>query len=339
MRAKELYEAGVQPGTRRNVDLKISELRRKKDDVERYIHQLKNMGDEREHPPEVMDKLIVLRNKFQAEIDRLADLANQDLGTLRSKMVNFYNKSVARHCSQAISEYKKAGRMLYRGTNEDSDVFVGKPFEERRTKDSDTLVSEKISQAMLEFGFKATRENSIFCSGSKTHASGYGSTYMIFPFDGFDFTWSTEYSDKIFRRSALQMTFSPTDAAYVKEIIMKKPDWERPFELRYCTFNPVAGSTTPNGFLGDNWEGQYELAKKFVEEGSITDPRAIEIINNNFYGEGSAKRIIDKCGFTNESFEDAVSSGHEVYVHGQFYGIAIKHHALIRELIGMEPEL
>jgi hypothetical protein len=73
-----------------------------------------------------------------------------------------------------------------------------------------------IDQWMVDHGFQARRSNSLFVSGDRTEASMYGEIYLIFPKNGFHFTWFYETTD-LYR--------------YLKNIVYKgrgKLLWDKP---------------------------------------------------------------------------------------------------------------
>lgn len=103
------------------------------------------------------------------------------------------------NCKQALSAMTSANRFLYRGTRgAPSEVFHGASRQDRNPSSSTKEFQENIDSALSMAGFKALRSNSIFCSGDIMEAVGYGGNknlYMIFPIDGFQYTWSPKIRD------------------------------------------------------------------------------------------------------------------------------------------------
>jgi hypothetical protein len=103
---------------------------------------------------------------------------------------------IATHCSSFLKVAKPLRRLLYRGLNDhDQDVFIGQTKEGRRPFNSTRHEQAEFDDAISKLGFKALRSNSIFCSTNLYFAATYGRAYIIFPIDGFDFTWSPMVSD------------------------------------------------------------------------------------------------------------------------------------------------
>jgi hypothetical protein len=99
-------------------------------------------------------------------------------------------------CSDSIAAMRQAKQLLYRGIKTKvPDIFVGIPRQDRSPLDTPKGHNEQINTLMSKAGFTAIRTNSIFCSGSVWETGMYGKNYIIFPKNGFDFTWSTKIDD------------------------------------------------------------------------------------------------------------------------------------------------
>lgn len=84
---------------------------------------------------------------------------------------------------------------LYRGLKKDF-VFQKYPVrQDRRPMTMDATDHAYMVKAFKDAGFKANRNNSIFCTNSPTMASDYGKLYQVFPIGDFDYTWSEEIWD------------------------------------------------------------------------------------------------------------------------------------------------
>lgn len=106
-------------------------------------------------------------------------------------------KLISSECSEALQTYRSLNQMLYRGMKTESNVawFEGMPRENRKATDT-SKASHALLNKMFEIaGIKARRDNSIFVSSDLDQASEYGDIYIIFPKDGFDFSWSPKYKD------------------------------------------------------------------------------------------------------------------------------------------------
>jgi hypothetical protein len=122
---------------------------------------------------------------------------------------------IGQHCSDILNLYKNTGsRVFYRGMSwphlikstpglsYKTFAFVGQSREDRRTKDSNSSQTQVFDSALANNGFKALRSNSVFVSSSPSVASDYGTIWVIFPFNGFDFTY-TNRRDVVIEPSSL----------------------------------------------------------------------------------------------------------------------------------------
>lgn len=109
-------------------------------------------------------------------------------------------------CSNILELYRSYGKYFYRGINiyvdgsihldyKNSDIFFGKPPINRRPVDTPIWIQAQLDVQLKGAGFKALRSNSIFCIGDRTFAEGYGEPYMIFPVNGFDYSWCSSAVD------------------------------------------------------------------------------------------------------------------------------------------------
>jgi hypothetical protein len=99
------------------------------------------------------------------------------------------------HCKIIIDQYRNSQEFLLHGQRNMPDVFLGRSRDSRPPVDTlpqaQTLIDEKLKGA----GFTALRGNSIFCTSAEVMAGDYGTLYVIFPVDGFSFTWTPKVSD------------------------------------------------------------------------------------------------------------------------------------------------
>lgn len=123
---------------------------------------------------------------------RLIEIADKKFKTNKD-LANF----IKVNCSQFLK--LSTGKFLYRGIDSMpggfKNYFIGKSPKDRLPRDTDINVQTKIDQKLLDGGFIAIRSNSIFCTSVLAQAQFYGFAYIIFPFNGFDYTWSPKISD------------------------------------------------------------------------------------------------------------------------------------------------
>ena len=125
--------------------------------------------------------------------------------------------NIKRDCSEILALYQEMlGRALYRGLSSHL-PFIESPIEQnRKPTQLSPLIQHEVDHDLFARGFKAVRGNSIFCAGARIAKSWGKSTYVVFPKNGFSYTWYpkfqqdyawSEYSSLIYRaKSKLDIT-------------------------------------------------------------------------------------------------------------------------------------
>jgi len=103
-------------------------------------------------------------------------------------------------CSD-ICKYYYSGKYFYRGVRkkemvDQQDVFIGKPRENREPLSTSPDEHAFCNKGLSLLGYVVNRSNSIAISPSMEIAKSYGTPYMIFPKNGFHYSFS-RYSDMI----------------------------------------------------------------------------------------------------------------------------------------------
>lgn len=104
-------------------------------------------------------------------------------------------------CSDSIVAIKSAGKFLYRGITHTKmsgsipDIFIGRPRTTRLALDTPESIQDAFDNQLKARNFTALRSNSIFCVSNVEYTFRYGRPYVIFPVNGFSFTWSPRISD------------------------------------------------------------------------------------------------------------------------------------------------
>lgn len=108
---------------------------------------------------------------------------------------------VKQNCSESIAAMMQAKKFLYRGVHSRGDsatpiAFHGRSRNDRNPMSTGSTIDAIVNKGLVNSGFKALRNNSIFCTSNKQTASFYGDhVYFIFPKDGFNYGWNTKYMD------------------------------------------------------------------------------------------------------------------------------------------------
>lgn len=111
-----------------------------------------------------------------------------------------FARLIQKDCSEALAAMRAGGQFLYRGLkSQELRAFKGASRTDRVPLSTKAHHQLMLDQMLTEFGFKAIRSNSIYCISDISEAQYYtkmvGMTYMIFPINGFDYTWSVYSGD------------------------------------------------------------------------------------------------------------------------------------------------
>jgi len=97
---------------------------------------------------------------------------------------------------QGWDHFTKADPLMYSGRNSSMSVIVGEIRKDRKPSDTEQIKHEMYDDMFYEKFKIRGRSNAIFCTGTTTTASGYGSNvYMIFPVGKYKFIWSNSVRD------------------------------------------------------------------------------------------------------------------------------------------------
>jgi len=136
------------------------------------------------------------KHQLGIDIDPYVDPEEDETGrNPHERKADMVAEYIDQHCGDILSLYKANGnRVFYRGLKtwpQGMDpAFVGQSREDRQPKDSDNDQTRLFDAALASSGFKALRSNSLFVSSSISVANDYGKAWVIFPLDGFDFTYT-----------------------------------------------------------------------------------------------------------------------------------------------------
>ena len=96
-------------------------------------------------------------------------------------------------CSDIIEIYKHTKKCLWRGINSEKRFIKGNPPQNRRPMSMDANTSSILDDCLIDAGFTALRQNSIFCCGDINNSGNYGVLFIVFPYNGFDFTYGNTH--------------------------------------------------------------------------------------------------------------------------------------------------
>ena len=138
-------------------------------------------------------------NKYHMRLSEIEPGQKRNIGPAVTgyniqKFEQLWGKVIVPNCSESIAACKNGGRFMYRGFSSMQPVVRGRSWDDREPVDSDQKLSRRFDKMLKALGFKALRSNSIFVTSSLKTASYFGTSYIIFPINGFNYTY-TPYTD------------------------------------------------------------------------------------------------------------------------------------------------
>lgn len=98
------------------------------------------------------------------------------------------------HTRQYRQYVNVAKKWLYRGMRNRPNAFPDRSRDDRRPESSHRGISMAFDYILsYHFNASALRLNSVFCTSDVNHAGNFGSQYVIFPLDGFRYTYTTQH--------------------------------------------------------------------------------------------------------------------------------------------------
>jgi len=321
----KLDEAPVKPGERKGISFKLKKLEKLSNQLDKYkssLHSMKYM----DLPPALKAEMKQIEDKLNGEIDKVnqayqIEFEKSKVNERPVKMDNLF-KALAKNCKEIIKVYKELNRnnferekFLFRGIRSSDDALYGKPFESRKPKDSNQDLHELVNGTIKHLGFEANRENAMFVTGDRSQASGYGhSLYVLFPVDGFKFTWSKTVKDLVLdnnkRRDLLDQEVVPK----LREMV-KKAKAESKDPSTFPVYNP-----DDLFYSGYEYDRDYESVSSAIDQGLLPE-EAQDLLDNVL----TNKSIQEHFQFTDQDLFSAILSEKEIYVRGNYYAVNIEH--------------
>jgi hypothetical protein len=321
----QLNEAPVKPGERKGISFKLKKLEKISDKLRQYQNSMSHM-QMAQLPGELQKEMQQLQDKLNTEIDKVnkayqIEYENSKVNDRPVKMNNLF-KALAKNCKEIIKVYKELnrnefsrGKFLYRGIRSSDDALYGKPFDARKPKDSNRDLHELVNGTINKLGFTANRENSMFVTGDRSQASGYGnSLYIMFPIDGFTFTWSQTVKDLVLDSSKRRDMMNQDAIQQIRNLaIDAKKNSADP------TLFPI---TYPEDLFYDGYKYDSDVSTvaKMIKDGIF--PKETQNLLDAILTDDS---IQDHFKFTDQNFFNAILSEKEIYIRGDYYAVNVSH--------------
>lgn len=321
----QLNEAPVQPGERKGISFKLKKL----DKISAKLNQYKNSMSYMQAavlPDEMKADMQNLQDKLNAEIEKVnsAYQAEYEKSTVNDRPVKMDNlfKALAKNCKEIIKVYKELNRnnferekFLFRGIRSSDDALYGKPFEARKPKDSSLELHELVNGTINSLGFTANRENAMFVTGDRSQASGYGhSLYIMFPVDGFTFTWSKTVKDLVLDNSKKLDMMDREAVRKLRELIKAaKAESKEPEKFPISDPDDIF-------YSGYSYDYDFERVSSAIDQGLLPD-EAQDLLDDIL----TNKSIQEHFQFTDQGLFDAILSEKEIYIRGNYYAVNMEH--------------
>lgn len=218
-----------------------------------------------------------------------------------------WNKLIVPNCSEAIEIYRKANRILYRGSSNNPPIYRGRSFDERRPSTSNNFFSQLFDKMLAANGMTALRGNSVFATSARSHASTFGTVYAFFPINGFKFTYTNQsdlvldsWDDFVPYDVVMRLNEKYSDAIEKKGV---KIDWSINWLRKLTNFPPA-----------DRLEAGVARLKEMLPD----DPEIQQLTADKLFGPDLFAKRYEP---TNTDLDFAIKNGLEVYVQGQYYAI------------------
>lgn len=311
----------LKPGQKKDLKVKIAKLA--------GLEQLENKLNRQITTADrlVVDKSVVgpLVKEFQALAKKVqAQIAEtkQEIAALKASApksdaaLDNLIKTIAKECSQVLPYYRKAKEILLRGVDSNTDAFVGRSWDQRRTKDSSKKLQELYDMILKKNGFKALRSNSIFTTSDMHQAMEYGELYYIFPKNGFKYHWNKEIPDLVLD--------DPTQIfkeSKIMDLMDAATEWYGKKTGKDIDFDLYEIMDDPQGFINDLKRIKY--------------PKAATLKLEDFL---DFKHIQKEIGPTQTNFSAGLVSGNEMMISGEYYAIKVDTEVANRVLDALKLE-
>lgn len=258
---------------------------------------------------------------------------------------------IKRRCSHILSVYQKTSRIFYRGFSKKMPMFFsGKPHKNRKTLSSRPELQTVFDLALDQLGARAKRSNSIFVTSNWPDAEGYGDIYIIFPVDGFDFTYSETEADVILKRPKILneiFNYLPVAKMLVDRLDQKLAEGDvNADDFLQKFLKKVYPWHTQDNFIEYSFRASINPEERGIliaEILSLFDSapdlakRLIGITKEDLYNQ-----LIDLDKFQSHleinytDLEGALKSEHEVYIRGAYYAIRRQKAGELMKILGMD---
>lgn len=345
MLLNDLFERKLTPGERQGIELKIDKYKKALREIEKHQYAYNQMGDI--VIPGTEKQLEELKAEYKKVIDKLQAALDQEKG---KDGLSKFVAGIVKNCPTILKAMKTTDRMLYRGTRESMAAFYGRPYNERKSKDSSSDLSDAFNKALKDAGAVARRDNSVFCTTSRNLASMFGHTlYLVFPRDPMHYTWSDKEKDLVLNTEHMDKLVSPELVKDIMRQIWPNEKFRKEFidvfknelylpDRKYEDFT-FDVDKYPNG-ADVNYVSPFRQHNFYasVHAAQAVLPYLGEQYNKylDFANWVDSNSVITNYGIhIDEGLNAAFRRGWEITIHADYYAIRSDYEKQVRALLGM----
>lgn len=233
---------------------------------------------------------------------------------------------IKKDCSEILQAIFKSRRFLFRGFKSNShnnmNYFKVLPRQNRIPRDTDVEIHQLINDYLKDNGFEARRDNSLFCISSERDTLLYGKPYIVFPKDGFKYTWANIDSYEIVAKDQGTwdlFTFNSIDS--LRTYVLYGPDKNLSSYISNNKETLEKFGYLFNESIMIKWDKlQKDLLNPKVKNSVVGKIR----ISIDSYIKNIRPKILDNFNFNNTSIEKAMSGMKEIYILGECYCFDVK---------------
>ena len=327
----------LQPGEKQKLDvkvvkLKIAKIESMKEELDKLESAQRMAGPLGIAPTtfankELTAKMAEFHAMLDAEEAKLRAQVEQATATAVASQAKSFGplvQTIQKECSQALKAFKATGKILFRGVKKgksNAPAYVGRSWSERNVLNSTEEGQKVFDYALQKLVISALRSNSIFTTSDSDQASSYGNLYIIIPKNGFQFSWAVQEPDMVID------DVSPLYKEAAIDLIIDNVD------------KLVEAGKMSSDASGYEWqevlqfEG-YEASIKYLRDAKYPATALKKITLDNMIDYHHIKYNIEP---TNKNFNEALASGNEVLINGEYYAFDLsKFKDILSGLLGIK---
>lgn len=231
-------------------------------------------------------------------------------------------EKITDECSDILELYHTLHRMLFRGVKTGAPPYFERtPREDRKNLHSNSILAGVFDDYLASKGFTALRRNSMFCTNSISHAESFGAVYVVFPKNGFTYTW-TKRPDIVFNPTQVERNLDMIKLNQAEMEAEKHPN-ENGERWRWIEGLPVSTN--------------LKRLKQFGIPGYENPNEATFLDVSKFMKFFSPKRTNIEAALSRDIGPKQKDDGYEICIRGPYYAVSLDYSEAIEKLVGVSP--